>query len=310
MCLFNSTCDAAGTSCGVCPEGFVNDLSFFHQPNCGMPEYALPIFAGIFSAVWLATGLYALAKLWTVKNKTMLSLGWETMIYHLSIEIIVIGLATQDGMFEVTLFGLMLFNITVFRLIVRMVNQMFIFKNGFKKRHTDQVSRAFGWLKIFHGVFIFAFGIATIVLSRDDAFDRILFSYEVVQLAMMNVLVVVMMRYTRDFLKQLKNSQNSNEVEKMNLEDVRSRILAMTWKWSLFLGVLPVVASIGFAIRLILNSLPYMFVFYLSGHIWTPLFTIGVVSLFPRSWAVESAVIVGESTDGPVVSMVRSSKEY
>jgi len=51
-------------------------------------------------------------------------------------------------------------------------------------------------------------------------------------------------------------------------------------------------------------------VFYLSGHIWTPLFTIGVVSLFPRSWAVESAVIVGESTDGPVVSMVRSSKEY
>ena len=312
MCLFNSTCAPSGNSCEDCSPGFTNDFSFFHQPNCGMPANTLIVFLGIYTSIWFITGTYAVINFWKVKNKAMIALGWETMVYHCSIEVIVVGLAIQTGMFEVALSGLLLFNIAVFRLIVRLVIQMFTFRSGINKHLVYQVSKAFDWLKIVHAIIIVAFGIATIALCRGDAFDTIIFAYEVVQLAMMNAVVMIMVRCTKDFLEQLKkipDSQDTPEMQKEAFEDVRKRVLAMARRWAILLGLLPILATIGFAMRLILNSIPYMFVIYLSGHIWTPALTVGVVSLFPRMRTIQS---IGESTksdNAGVTPRVLSSKE-
>ena len=77
---------------------YVNDLSFFHQPNCGMPANALIIFAGVFSVFWLITGFLLIVNIWQMQNKSIMKLLLETMMYHIFLEVTAIGLAIQNGM--------------------------------------------------------------------------------------------------------------------------------------------------------------------------------------------------------------------
>ena len=219
---------------------------------------------------------------------------------------------------EVGLVGLFGMAIFMFRVIVQMVMQMFIFRSGLNKHLVHQASKAMDFLKALHGIVCLGFGIACIILCRSEVYDTLIFTFEIINLSMLTLVVAILSKFTGSFLQILakqQNSQDTPEKRKEAFKDINQRIRTMARRWGVSLGLFPIFAIVGFSVRLIINSLPYMFAIFIVAWFLTPSLTVGVISLFPRIVALHS-VSGGERSDqknqssnNKPAERIRSSKD-
>lgn len=263
LCLFNSTCNGLplglGQAC-VCSPGFVHDNTFFHSQNCGLPELYMTVFVPIYSVIWLII-LILLVKKTKQNMEKKKNVAWLTRItfaYHFSIEMFLVLLVIQGGVFEGSIVFLASMLWTMMVLIAQIIKKTFSFKHGL---YADKVEEVLIWVNRIAGVYLlFCLGFiaAAIPVCRTEMYDVVLLIVISLHVVFLCIVAIIAITFTTGLMHDLK--KNSRLEENVELQDAYIRIRTMRWRWA-FCFVNMMFAGIGgVTLRVVLRSLPFTFI--------------------------------------------------
>lgn len=269
LCLFDSVCSETGRYC-LCKPGFMNDFSFLHQPNCGMPWYSYLVFFCIFTAPWLIIGFVLIRELFQAKNKVITVFGIKALLFHAALMFLSIGLFAQGGFYEVAALAGPLSQILMFRLLVRMFMMMFSFSHGIYQDRVKVLWTMLNTVSFVHMSLQISLGITILVFCRSAnlaLYDTMIFTLVMSHYICIIVLGIIALKFTNEFLAYMKtqnmNFRFSHQEFANTLDDVRTRVRTLKWRWIIALTVLTVISVATLILRCVLTSVPYMFVPFL-----------------------------------------------
>jgi hypothetical protein len=292
LCFFGGVCqelnDTIQQEFCVCPQGYGHDFSFFHSSNCALPDLTLEIFAGVISVVWLVELIWYVNKVRQLSGrKRVVQLARVGLIQIVSLELLVIGLATQSGFFEV---GIIAFCIAVLclNLFIQMITlQMFQFAHAMYSTRVKQMELVLNYgLAAIFVVVISGCGVS-LAFARVDEVWKIDAALCVVLSSNYLALVIlcsVAWKYMNEFVNLLTTSAN-NELQAgspIDYTSVLNRLQKMKRVISniVFTQVSSVVLL--FIVRFVLGSFPFTWVLFFLAIIIAHAVPIGIASLFPE----------------------------
>jgi hypothetical protein len=263
LCLFNSTCNGlplgSGQAC-VCAPGYVHDNTFFHSQNCGLPELYMKVFVPVYSFVWFLILLLLMQKTrHNVQRKK--NIAWLTRItfaYHFSIELFLILLVIQEGVFEgaIVFLASMLWTMTV--LIAQIIKKTFAFKHGM---YAERVEEVLIWVNRVAGVYLLfclAFIAAAIPVCRTEMYDVVLLIFISLHVTFLCIVAVIAVAFTTGLMRDLE--KNSRMAENQELQAVYIRLRTMRCRWAFCIINMMFAGVGGVTLRVVLRSLPFTFI--------------------------------------------------
>jgi hypothetical protein len=290
MCFFGGSCNGSesmGIAC-VCPEGYGHDFLLFHSPNCVVPNGSTEIATGIFSLLWLVVLVWLLRRVSQLEKKRAIWLAKALLLYHCSLELCVAGLAVQDGAYEMSIIGLCLFLCSTTVLMKLVISQMFEFVRIVLDAHIRRMERVLNFTLGFDFMLILVLGILCIWWCRGEKlwkFDAVLTTLIAGHYIIVSMFSLTALKYTNEFIHVLEECRKRTDTATFSSEryaKLTSRVKHMKNRW-LFGSIFLSLASLFYVVlRLILGSIPFLWVFLFHYYALCLGGTIGIASLFPE----------------------------
>jgi hypothetical protein len=291
LCFFGGVCISNATTqinyCD-CPAGFERDFTLFHSSNCAIPQGGLAIGVGISSFFWLLVLIWLLLRIYGIEKKVVYRIALAAFTYHASVEMILIGLVAQDGFFEVSLVGMCIL-FTISSILMKMVTtKMFQFVRVVLDEQVERMERYLNIALAVDILFTVVVGSVSMAYCRAAElweFDALIVLLAGTHYAIIMVFSIIAHRYTNEFVKALNETKQRVEISVLSVEEYERlivRVQSMKLRWIFVSFSLCFCAFFFVFIRLILGSIPFLWLMLLGFYNLCFAGTIGIASLFPQ----------------------------
>jgi hypothetical protein len=282
LCFFGGVCNENGTSCD-CPVGYGHDFVGFHSSNCALPDMVLEIFAGIYSIFWLLELIWLYLRTRNLSKPYVIHLAKVCLVFHLSLEVSVIGIATQRGMFEVLLIGYIVAFFSGTVLMDLITRQLLEFTETVFTEKKKQMKKWFSAALMLDGFVLSVFGIGALATCRLSGpwYDVMCSLFMGIHFLVSDVFALTAWHYTSEFLKILRSEGTQRHLESGIAEDLVTRMQHMRKKFLVLVMNLSIFVPCVVATRYSLGSFPFLWVMNLVTLTFSLFGTAGIISLLP-----------------------------
>jgi hypothetical protein len=313
FCLNGGLCrvePSTGRHYCECQKGYLNDYTVGHFPNCGVPEHALGVIAGIVVALAVITYLVSVPIYLEVEHKVK-SLVGQWILATTLVMAMALALWAEQGGFRGFHICLLLFDLTVYRNIKTSTLTFSGPLYALLGRDMTWFQRKLTGLEIINDIGQVATIVPLLIFSRDDdpgnfnvAMVAYLFLFAFATMATTIFMVfqtLELKRSVASLTRALNATSSSPANDKLVKFEARLRSMFLfnvsLFANSLLLIVFPLVI-------LVLGSFPGQYILLAFLHIVVPLSGIGASIILSRQSGdqVQAAAITGPTSSKPVVS--------
>lgn len=262
-----------------CYPGFGPDLFTYHNHNCVVPNYAYETFFVLFTILWFGVLVVFVQRRANNRNKTLNHIGQLTLMFHITMETILVGYIVQGGMYEIAATGTFVF----FTLLGRIISEMLalVVNMSHQKRNVIEFqAEVYSVMKIANVVYL-VLGICNVGMIRSEYADVFTSISSITFATVLSKLMYLGRVHANEFITTVEvgilfyEGSSSENLKRLKTRAVRIQNYLGVHVWSANLAM--VTPS---SIRFVLGSVPFYYVMLFPSIACGNLMTLAVAELF------------------------------